>query len=170
MNSTIYSRSQYLKMLKREDTLVRLVQITAVTGLLGVWELAAQLGWIDPFILSSPVRMVKTFITMAAADLWVHVAYTDRLCTGRDYRLWHSCGAVVLPLCQQGGRTISGSAEQSAQNRPWACDYRMGRGRNQCNNHNGCGNITDSDGNGTVPRVLCHRHQYDYHSAEFWGR
>ena len=76
MNSTIYSRSQYLKMLKREDTLVRLVQITAVTGLLGVWELAAQLGWIDPFILSSPVRMVKTFITMAAADLWVHVAYT----------------------------------------------------------------------------------------------
>lgn len=76
MNNTIYSRSQYLKMIKRQDIQVKAVQISAVIILLAAWEIAAWLSVIDPFIVSSPVRMVKTFFTMAATDLWKHVLYT----------------------------------------------------------------------------------------------
>lgn len=76
MNSTIYSRSEYLKRTKRETALVRAVQIRVVTGLLTLWELAAHMGWIDAFIVSSPSRMIKMFIQMAGSDLWVHILYT----------------------------------------------------------------------------------------------
>lgn len=76
MNNTIYSRSRYLKMIRKQDICVKAVQVAAVIFLLALWEIAAVAGWVDPFIVSSPTRMVKTFFTMAAADLWVHVAYT----------------------------------------------------------------------------------------------
>ena len=76
MNNTIYSRSEYLKRMKKEALLVKAVQISTVVGLLLLWEIAAHLGWIDRFIVSSPSRMVKMFIQMAVGDLWIHVLYT----------------------------------------------------------------------------------------------
>jgi NitT/TauT family transport system permease protein len=41
-----------------------------------LWEAAALGGAVDPFIVSSPVIMGHTFLQMASADLWLHVAYT----------------------------------------------------------------------------------------------
>jgi len=76
MRSTVYSRMEYLKRIQRENRLVKYVQAASVAGLLIMWEAVTALKIADPFIVSSPVRMIKTFIQMAGADLWVHVAYT----------------------------------------------------------------------------------------------
>lgn len=76
MKNTRYSRNEYLKRIKAENYMVRAVQILSVAALLMLWEAAAQVGWIDPFIVSSPVRMVKMFIQMAQSDLLTHVLYT----------------------------------------------------------------------------------------------
>ena len=76
MNNTIYSRSEYLKRIKKETALVKSVQIFTVVFLLTMWEVAADIGLIDRFILSSPSRMIKMFVQMAAGELWVHIACT----------------------------------------------------------------------------------------------
>lgn len=76
MKNTRYSRKEYLKRIKTENYLVRAAQIFSVTAMLVLWEVTAQLGWIDPFIVSSPVRMTKMFWQMAQSELWIHVLYT----------------------------------------------------------------------------------------------
>lgn len=76
MSSTIYSRSEYLKRIKKEAATVKTVQVSIIISLLLLWELAADMGWIDRFIVSSPSRMIKMFVQMAAGDLWIHVLYT----------------------------------------------------------------------------------------------
>ena len=76
MTNTIYSRSEYLKRMKKETALVKSVQIFTVVFLLTMWEVAADIGLIDRFILSSPSRMIKMFVQMAAGELWVHIACT----------------------------------------------------------------------------------------------
>lgn len=76
MNSTIYSRSEFLRRSHRQKVTIRAVQIAITLSFLLLWEVAAQLGWIDPFILSSPLRMIKMFVQMAADNLAVHILYT----------------------------------------------------------------------------------------------
>lgn len=76
MKNTVCSRSEYLAQIRRENIRIRTVQVLSVAALLAGWEMAAQLGLIDAFIVSSPVRMVKTFVQMARADLALHVMYT----------------------------------------------------------------------------------------------
>ncbi len=76
MKSTRYSRKEYLRKIRREKLTVRWVQLAIVALFLARWEWAAAARLIDPFIVSSPVRMVKMFLQMARADLWLHVAYT----------------------------------------------------------------------------------------------
>lgn len=76
MKNTLYSRSEYLAAIRQEKIRIKTVQILSVVLLLAGWEAAAQLGLIDAFIVSSPVRMVKMFIQMARSDLALHVLYT----------------------------------------------------------------------------------------------
>ena len=76
MRSTVYSRMEYLKKIKKENRLVLCIQVLCVIGFLVLWEAAALGGIVDPFIVSSPVRMGRTFVQMSAADLWIHVACT----------------------------------------------------------------------------------------------
>lgn len=76
MNNTVYSRQEYLHEIKKETYLVKAVQLTLTAGLLIMWEFAAYAGIIDRFIVSSPSRIVKTFIQMAGNDLTTHVLYT----------------------------------------------------------------------------------------------
>lgn len=76
MKNTLYSRSEYLAAIRQEKIRIKTVQILSVVLLLAGWEAAAQLGLIDAFIVSSPVRMVKMFVQMARSDLALHVLYT----------------------------------------------------------------------------------------------
>ena len=76
MNNTLYGRSQYLTKIRKENTAVKTVQISAVLIFLILWEYTAYTGLIDAFILSSPSRMVKMFLQMAQSDLHIHILYT----------------------------------------------------------------------------------------------
>ena len=76
MNNTIYTRQQYLEIIRKEKSTIRLVQVMLVVVFLAAWEIAAYTGIIDAFIVSSPSRMVSTFFLMAQSDLAVHILYT----------------------------------------------------------------------------------------------
>ncbi|MGI6168706.1 MAG: ABC transporter permease [Christensenellales bacterium] len=67
----------YLKKLQRDRLSTNLWRIGLLIGLLVVWEAAAQLGWIDPFITSSPSRVVNTILSLhQTGQLWVHIGVT----------------------------------------------------------------------------------------------
>ena len=69
-------RQIYLAKRRNDKLTVILLQIGVLAALIGLWELAAQLGWIDPFITSCPSRIVKTLGGIDAADLFRHIGYT----------------------------------------------------------------------------------------------
>jgi ABC transporter, permease protein len=68
---------QYLKKRKRDHIIVILSRIMLLIILFGIWELAAQLKWIDPFIMSSPSRIAKTIVNLFVNDnLLMHIGVT----------------------------------------------------------------------------------------------
>ena len=71
-----YTREEFLKSVRNFKTKVKITQIFTVVLILAFWELAGITGLADAFIVSSPVRVVKTFISMAGKGLFVHVVYT----------------------------------------------------------------------------------------------
>ena len=67
----------YLKKRRNSKILTHVARISLLLFLIGLWELAAQLNWIDAFIMSSPSRIVKTIGDLAATgDLWRHTWIT----------------------------------------------------------------------------------------------
>lgn len=90
MNNTQYSRRQYLAAVKKEKILIRIIQVSLVGALLVLWEVCADTGLADPFIVSSPVRMFKMFVTMARSGLANHV-----LCTVGETLAGFSLGAAL---------------------------------------------------------------------------
>ncbi len=68
---------EHLLFLRRQrvrKTLIHVTQVGVLLLLLGVWELAALLGWIDSFITSSPSRIWKTLVELIAdGTLWKHL-------------------------------------------------------------------------------------------------
>ena len=67
-------RKAYLKSLKKNRIIVRTAQIVLPILFFGLWELAARRGWIDPFIMSSPCRIIGTFKNLyISGDLFRHL-------------------------------------------------------------------------------------------------
>lgn len=69
-------RGEYLKRNKRKKVTILLTQITILVGLIVLWEVAAQLKWIDSFIMSQPSRMVKTLANVSSNGLLMHLGVT----------------------------------------------------------------------------------------------
>jgi NitT/TauT family transport system permease protein len=68
---------KYLKNLRRKKVAVHTIRVAIVILLLGLWELAARLEWIDPFISSSPSRIWKTLVSLyKGGTLFYHVGRT----------------------------------------------------------------------------------------------
>ena len=56
---------------------VVIVRFMLLVLLLALWELAAEFGWIDSFIFSSPVMIVRCLMSMAAdGSLFLHTGVT----------------------------------------------------------------------------------------------
>ncbi len=67
----------YLKKQKRNNLIVQISRIALLVLLLGVWELAADFEWVNPFITSSPSRIVKTIAALyTEGTLFYHVGVT----------------------------------------------------------------------------------------------
>lgn len=63
----------YLRKIRRRNILVHATQVGVLILFLCIWELAAHLGWIDPFIMSCPSRIWSTLIELSLDGLlWQH--------------------------------------------------------------------------------------------------
>ena len=70
---------EFLRRLKRRKRLIVLARILLLLALFGVWEAAAWLGLSDPFIVSSPSRVVKTLAGLVSrGELIPHIITTFR--------------------------------------------------------------------------------------------
>ncbi|HBI56841.1 MAG TPA: sulfonate ABC transporter permease [Firmicutes bacterium] len=70
-------QAAYLKGVRRNKAKILLSQILLLMALLGLWELAATLGWINPFITSQPSGIVRTIVSLYSnGNLFRHVGVT----------------------------------------------------------------------------------------------
>lgn len=69
-------RQKYLAKRRTDKITTILLQIGLLVAVIGIWELAAKLDWIDPFITSCPSRIVAVLGTIDRGELFVHIAYT----------------------------------------------------------------------------------------------
>ena len=52
-------------------------RIILLVALIGIWELIASKNWVDPFIISSPSRIIRqTKLLIETGSLWLHVSTT----------------------------------------------------------------------------------------------
>lgn len=78
-NSNEISQSQkiYLQKLKRRKINITISRVLILVIIFSSWEITANLGIIDPFIFSSPSRMLKALINMLKdGSLWLHIGIT----------------------------------------------------------------------------------------------
>ena len=92
-------RQTYLAKRRNDKIIVILLRIGVLAFFIGLWELAAELGWIDPFITSCPSRIAKTLSEIDMADLFTHIAYTLIECIIGFFRRkrtgYTDCGTAV---------------------------------------------------------------------------
>lgn len=68
------THKKYIKRLKKEKTLVISLQILVLVLFLGLWELLAFTGAIDPFFFSSPSRVATTLVGLfSGSEIWAHI-------------------------------------------------------------------------------------------------
>ena len=59
----------YLKNIKRNKVKITVLRIAILVVFIAVWEIAAQLKWIDPFLTSSPSRIVNSLVKAYLGNL-----------------------------------------------------------------------------------------------------
>ena len=69
-------RTLFLQRKKRRKTLILLCQIIIFISIFVLWEVLANLGIIDSFIMSQPSRIFKVFLNAANNDLLLHIGVT----------------------------------------------------------------------------------------------
>ena len=69
-------RKKYLRKIRIQNTGVFITQIGIVILFLILWEVLADLKVIDSFIMSSPSRILNTFMNLSSNDLLKHLGVT----------------------------------------------------------------------------------------------
>ena len=68
---------KFVKKEKRKTFLVNLCRVLILIALIGVWELIAYKNWVDPFIISSPSRIIQQTISLYKnGTLLLHISTT----------------------------------------------------------------------------------------------
>ncbi len=87
----IYTKEHllYLRGVRKKNILINVARFALLAILLGFWELAAQLEWVNPFITSSPSRVAKTIAQLyEGGTLFYHVGTT----------LWETLAGFALAV------------------------------------------------------------------------
>ena len=67
----------YLKRKKTKAVLINVARVGILLALIGLWELCAQFNVIDPFITSSPSRIIRTIADLySGGSLFFHIGIT----------------------------------------------------------------------------------------------
>lgn len=76
VNETI-EQKKYILDLKKEKIKIRITRISILIALFTIWEIAGDLNWVDPFLISTPSRMIKSLITIyGEGTLFTHIWVT----------------------------------------------------------------------------------------------
>jgi NitT/TauT family transport system permease protein len=68
---------EYLKKIKAHKKLIIILRILLLIFLFALWEAATRLKWMDPFIFSSPARIVSTFARLTGdGTIFIHIGTT----------------------------------------------------------------------------------------------
>jgi len=68
---------EFIKKEKVAKKAVLLSRIVILVAIFALWEIAARLKWIDPFIMSQPTRIVRTIATLSKdGSLFLHTGVT----------------------------------------------------------------------------------------------
>ena len=71
------THQKYIKKLRNDKIFIITMQVLILLAFIGLWELLATYGIIDPFFFSSPSRIFRTFITLfSSGTLWGHIGIT----------------------------------------------------------------------------------------------
>lgn len=143
-------RKKYLKKQKNNKILVKVVQFSIVIGLIVLWEVLANKGIIDSFIMSKPSRIVKTFLNLSQNNLLEHIKITC-LETLIGFLLGTFLGAVIA-IMLWWSKFLSKVAEpflvvlNSLPKVALRASYNyMGRSRNASNYNNGTNDFINSN-------------------------
>ena len=112
-------RKQYLKKIRKEKVLIKIIQFSIVIGLIVLWEVLANNGIIDSFIMSSPSRIVKTFFNLTQNNLIHHVGITCLetiigFLAGTALRKLYCYTSLVVKATIKSVRAIFGNTKQLA--------------------------------------------------------
>lgn len=67
----------YLSKIRRDSRHVTIIRFAIMVAFIGLWELAATMQWIDPFIMSSPSRIAGTIASLyESGELFMHIGVT----------------------------------------------------------------------------------------------
>ena len=67
----------YLQSLQRKNRFIQCARYCLLAAIILLWEAAAAMGWIDPFITSSPSRFLRTIVNLyKGGDLFLHIGTT----------------------------------------------------------------------------------------------
>jgi NitT/TauT family transport system permease protein len=69
-------RVKYLRQRKQRRVLVAVTRLIILAGVIGLWEILAQLKMIDSFIMSQPSRIIDTLSNMMTNGLMEHIGVT----------------------------------------------------------------------------------------------
>ncbi len=77
MKEPLSRQEQYLSQQHKNKRRIFCMRILIFVAFFALWEIAADLGWIDDFIFSSPSRMFRCMLSMAAdGSLYGHLSIT----------------------------------------------------------------------------------------------
>ena len=141
---------QYLKKKRIEKISIKIIQFGIVIGIIVLWEVLANKGVIDSFIMSQPSRMVKTFLNLSSNNLIEHLKVTC-IETLIGFLLGSFLGAIIavilwwskfLSKVSEPFLVVLNSLPKVALRTSY---YNMGRSRNASNNSNGTCNFINSN-------------------------
>lgn len=69
-------RQKYLRNIALKKTSIVITQIGIVIAFIAIWEIAANKGIIDSFIMSQPSRILETFMNLSENQLLMHLWVT----------------------------------------------------------------------------------------------
>lgn len=76
-NAVSLEHKDYLRKVRRTNRKVTILRICILIALLCLWEISAAMRWIDPFIMSSPSRIVRTIVSLyRSGELFMHIGVT----------------------------------------------------------------------------------------------
>ena len=65
---------KYLQKEKTKTFFVHFSRIALLVFIIAIWEIAAESNWVDPFIISSPSRIIKQTVSLYnSGSLWLHI-------------------------------------------------------------------------------------------------